>query len=160
MTAQLEKSEVPPISRPQTGIRSPAMSGPRPSFLARSRRGPRSPASAGPIPARTLSGSCADAVRVDPELGVSCGDVSVLLVAGEDLCCAVVAPRRCLGPILATREIFVVPEIFVVLAVLLIRVSLSACWTPTALPSSVPAFFRRDLNAAAGIGLRYEYERD
>ena len=61
-----------------------------------------------PISARTLSGSCADVVRVDPELGGSCGDASVLLVAGEDLCGAVVAPRRCLGPILAAREIFVV----------------------------------------------------
>ena len=30
---------------------------------------------------------------------------------------------------------------------LLIRVSLSVCWTPTALPSSVPAFLR-DLTAA------------
>ena len=93
--------------------------GPRPSFLARSRRGSRSPASAGPIPARTLSGSCAGAVRVGPELGRSCGNASVLLVAGEYLCGAVVAPRRCLGPILslAAREIFVVPEIFVMLDV-------------------------------------------
>ena len=46
---------------------------------------------------RTLSGSRADAERVDPELGGSCGDASVLLSAGEDLC-GVVAPRRCLGP--------------------------------------------------------------
>ena len=62
-----------------------------------SRRVSRSPASAGPIPARTLSGSCADAVRVDPELGGYCGNASVLLVAGEDICGAVVAPRRRLG---------------------------------------------------------------
>ena len=54
---------------------------------------------------------------VDPELGGSCGDASVLLVAREDLCGSVVAPRRCLGPILADRGINVVPETFVVLAV-------------------------------------------
>ena len=97
-------------SRPQTGIRSPPISGPRPSFLARSRRGSRSPASAGPIPARTLSGSCADALRVGPELAGSCGDASVLLVAGEDICGAVVAPRRRLGRSysLLEKQIFVV----------------------------------------------------
>ena len=96
ITPYIDNSDNLLSSRPQTGIRSPLISGPRPSFLARSRRGSRSPASAGPIPARTLSGSCADAVRVDPELGACCGDASVLLVAGEDLCGAVVfAPRRC-----------------------------------------------------------------
>ena len=57
---------------------------------------------------RTLSGSCADAVRVDPELGGSCGDASVLLVGREHLCGAVVA-----SVLLAAREIFVVPEIFI-----------------------------------------------
>ena len=90
---------------PQTGIRSPPISGPRPSFIARSRHESRSPASSGPIPPRTLSGSCADAVRVDPELGGSCADASVLLVAGEDLCGAVVSPRRCLGPTRCSRNI-------------------------------------------------------
>ena len=55
-------------------------------------------------------------MRVDPELGGSCGDASVLLVSGEVISGAVVAPRRCLGSILA-REIYVVPETFVVLAV-------------------------------------------
>ena len=109
------KSEVAPIV--SASDRDPFASdlGPSNSFLARSPRGSRSPASAGPIPARTLSGPCADAVHVDPELGGSCGGASVLLVAGEDLCGAIVARRRCLGPIIASREIFVVPEIFVVL---------------------------------------------
>ena len=82
-----------------------------------------------PISARTLSGSCADVVRVDPELGGSCGDASVLLVSGEVHSGAVVAPRRCLGPILAAREIYMVPETFVVLAV--DSRFPSACWTPT-----------------------------
>ena len=54
-------------------------------------------------------------MRVDPELGGSCGDASVLLVSGEVHSGAVVAPRRCLGPILAAREIYVVPETLVVL---------------------------------------------
>ena len=86
-------------------------------------------------------------MRVDPELGACCGDASVLLVAGEDLCGAVVfAPRRCPGPTYtrAARKMLVVPEIFVVLE--LIRVSPSACWTPTSLPSSGPAFLQ-DLTA-------------
>ena len=56
-------------------------------------------------------------MRVDPELGGSCGDASVLLVSGEVISGAVVAPRRCLRPILAAREIYMVPETFVVLAV-------------------------------------------
>ena len=47
-------------------------------------------------------------MRDNPELGGSCGDASVLLVAVEDLCGAAVAPRRCLDLILAAREIFVV----------------------------------------------------
>ena len=47
-------------------------------------------------------------MRVDPELGGSCGNASVLLVAGEDLCGAVVAPRRCLGHTHAAREMLVV----------------------------------------------------
>ena len=68
MTAHLEKAKFLLPSRPQTGIRSPPISGPRPSFLARSRRGSRSPASAGPIPTRTHSGSRAAAERSDPEL--------------------------------------------------------------------------------------------
>ena len=55
-------------SRPQTGIGWPLVSGPRPSFLARSRRGSRFPASAGPIPARKLSKSRAAAEQSDPEL--------------------------------------------------------------------------------------------
>ena len=124
-----QKCKVPPIA--SASNRDPFASdlGPRPSFLARSRRGSRSPASAGPIPARTLSGLCADAVRVDPELGGSCGDASVLLVSGEVHSGAVVAPRRCLGPILAAREIYMVPETFVVLAV--DSRFPSACWTPT-----------------------------
>ena len=42
-------------------------------------------------------------MRVGPELGESCGDASVLLVAGEDLCGAVVGPRTC--RLLAAREI-------------------------------------------------------
>ena len=96
LTAQLEKEKFLLSSWPQTGIRSPPISGPRPSFLPRSRCGSRSPASAGPIPVRTLSRSCADAERVDPELGGSCGDASVLLAAAENRCgVAVVAPRRC-----------------------------------------------------------------
>ena len=99
------KAKFPRSSRPQTGIRSPPISGPRPSFLPRSRCGSRSPASAGPIPVRTLSRSCADAERVDPELGGSCGDASVLLAAGEDIC-GVVAPRRCLGPTRCWRNIY------------------------------------------------------
>ena len=57
---------------PQTGIRSPPISGPRSSFLVRSRRGSRSPASAVPIPARTLSGSCAATEQSDPELRSFC----------------------------------------------------------------------------------------
>ena len=56
-------------------------------------------------------------MRVDPELGGSCGDASVLLVSGEVHSSAVVAPRRCLGPILAAREICVVPETLVALVV-------------------------------------------
>ena len=59
-----------------------------------------------PISARTLSGSCADVVRVDPELGGSCGDASVLPAAGENLCGAVVALRICLGPTRCWRNIY------------------------------------------------------
>ena len=55
-------------SRPQTGIRSPPISGPRPSFLARSGRGSCYLASAGPVPSRTLSGSRAAAEQSDSEL--------------------------------------------------------------------------------------------
>ena len=68
MTAQLEKAKFFLSSRPQTVIRSPPISGPRPSFLARFRCGSRPPASAGPIPVRTLSGSRAAAEHSDPEL--------------------------------------------------------------------------------------------
>ena len=97
LTAQLEKAKFLLSSRPQTGIRSPSISGPRPSFLARFRCRSR--------PVRTLSGSRADAERVDPELGGSCGDASVLFAAGEDLC-GVVAPRRCFGPTRCRKNIY------------------------------------------------------
>ena len=104
LTAQLEKAKFLLSSRPQTGIRSPSISGPRPSFLARFRRRSSPPASAGPIPVRTLSGSRADAERVDPELGGSCGDASVLFAAEEYLCG--VAPRRCFGPTRRRRNVY------------------------------------------------------
>ena len=68
LTAQREEAKFLLSSRPQTGIRSPPISGPRPSFLGRSRCGSHPPASAGPIPVRTLSGSGAAAEHSDPEL--------------------------------------------------------------------------------------------
>ena len=40
------------------------------------------------------------------------------------------------------KHLFVVPEIFCGACCLLTRVSPSACWNPTALPSSIPAFLR------------------
>ena len=83
-------------------------------------------------------------MRVNPELGGSCGDASVHSLLEKIF--VVLLLLRGDGPILvAAREIFVVPETFAVLAVL-IRVFPSACWTTTALPSSVPAFLR-DLTA-------------
>ena len=44
--------------------------------------------------------------RRGPELGGSCGDAPVLLVTGEDICGSVVAPRKCLGPALCWRNIY------------------------------------------------------
>ena len=70
--SSLENAKFLLSSRPQTGIRSPPISGPRPSFVARSRRGYGSPASAGPIPARTLLGSRAAAKQSDPEVRSFC----------------------------------------------------------------------------------------
>ena len=119
LTAQLEKAKFLLSSRPQTGIPSPPTSGPRPSFLARFRCGSRPPASAGPIPVRTLSGSRADDTeRVDPELGGSCGDASLLLAALEKSFLGLLL-RGDVSVLLAVLEtsLFVVPEIFVVLAV-------------------------------------------
>ena len=102
------KCEVPPIV--SASDRDPFASDLGPLIFVSRALSPRVsfPGLRRPIPARTLSGSCADAVRVDPELGASCGDASVQLVAGEDLCGGVVAPLRCLGPIPAAREILVV----------------------------------------------------
>ena len=79
-------------------------------------------------------------MRVDPELGESCGDASVLLVAGANLCGAVVAPRTCLGPILAAREIFVVLAVDS-------RVPLSLL-DPHGLAFFGPCLLLRDLTAA------------
>ena len=89
-------------SRPQTRIRSPPVSGP----LARSRRGSRPPASAGLIPVRTVSGSRADAERVDPELGGSCGDASVLLAVLEKIF-VVLLLRGDVSVLIAAAEIFI-----------------------------------------------------
>ena len=157
MTAQLEKAKFLLSSRRQTGLHSPPISGPRPLLLARSRRVSRSPASTGPISARTLSGSCADAVRVDRELGGSCGNASVLLVAGEDLCGAVGAPRRCLGPTRCSRNICGAWNI-----------DGACCWfacPPKPVGPPRPCLFRSLPSCeiwllAAGVGWRYEYERD
>ena len=67
MTAQLEKANFLLSSRPQTGIRSPPILGPRPSSRALSPRvsfiGLRRA-----YPARTVSGSRAAAEHSDPEL--------------------------------------------------------------------------------------------
>lgn len=105
--------------RPAQG-RSESVGPPRDRFLARSSRGSCSSAFA-PLVARTL-GSRATADVVDPELGGSWGDASVLLAAEddtcgavaaeEDVCSAVSTPRVPLGPILATTG-----DIFIVLAV-------------------------------------------
>ena len=130
LTAQLEKAKFLLSSRPQTGIRSPSISGRRPSFHAHFRCRSRPPASAGPIPVRTLSGSRADAERVDPELGGSCRDASILFAAGEDLC-GVVAPRRCFGPTRCRRNIYLWCLKYLWCLLLLTR-----------------------------VGLRYEYERE
>ena len=53
---------------------------------------------------RTLSGSCADAVRVDPELGGSCGDASVLFLVKIFV---VLLLRGDVSALLAAGEIFI-----------------------------------------------------
>ena len=65
---------------------------------------------------RTLSGSRADAERVDPELGGSCGDAAVLLAVLEKSFVLLLL-RGDVSVLLAVLEKYlsVVPEIFVVL---------------------------------------------
>ena len=131
LTAQREEAKFLLSSRPQTGIRSPPISGPRPSFLALLLR----VSSSGLRRARRRR---ARRPRTGRNLRRCLG--STLLWRRSLWCRFSVEMSRSYSPL--EKHLFVVPEIFCGACCLLTRVSPSACWNPTALPSSIPAFLR------------------